>query len=824
MKMKSLLLILLLLPFQAISQTDLPSRAEKGVAPLNPKSQIANPKSTTRAVVVGISDYQDDKIPDLRFAHRDAEAFANFLRSPAGGDLDRDHLKLLVNEQATAGRIAEALDALVEQTKEGDQVIIYFSGHGDVERKILSQPGFLLCWDSPARVYMGGGTYSLAYLEAVVTTLSLQNKAKVTVITDACHAGKLAGSQIGGAQLTAASLARQFANEVKILSCQPNEFSLEGEQWGGGRGCFSYHLVDGLFGLADRNSDAVVTVGELDRYIEDHVTAEVAPLSQVPIVIGNRTERLATVDATLLAGLRSGKASQMAMLSAIESKGLEENVLATVDTTVRETYKLFKKALRDKVFFEPADACADTFFEKLMAESKLTRLHSNMRRNYAAALQDDAQQAINIWLKADVEELQCIGKNLKLAPIPRQLERAIELLGEEHYMYKALKSRQFLLEGLNLCWQNRLIYNPSFGEECLKLYRQSLDLEPNSALAYKFMMTAYGYYMHDLDSAEVCMDRAHKLAPNWVLPFTDFYHILRSIDKSNDRYEHQKEILDKAMAIDSTHGYVIGAKSVWLVDNHQLGEAITTLKKYEANAGSLYPCWYVNLGYAYWEMGHSQEAEALYKRAVQLDSALIDGWNMLGYLYNNTSRFDEAEHALKKAIKLNPESPYPKINLAFTYVRLENFSQAESTILEVIQQDSTIERAWTVLGIAYSNSLQFVEAEMAFSRALHLDSLFVPAIGQMGLFHFRQGNLADAESWFLKALSIDPKDIRALKGMAYVLTASGKPVEAIEWVSKVIELLPNYEDLSNDPNLAPLRTLPEWQALMKKYFPDQIKD
>ena len=31
---------------------------------------------TTRAVVVGISDYQDNAIPDLRFADRDAEAFA----------------------------------------------------------------------------------------------------------------------------------------------------------------------------------------------------------------------------------------------------------------------------------------------------------------------------------------------------------------------------------------------------------------------------------------------------------------------------------------------------------------------------------------------------------------------------------------------------------------------------------------------------------------------------------------------------------------------------------------------------------------------------
>ncbi|MBK8566582.1 MAG: hypothetical protein IPN76_25450 [Saprospiraceae bacterium] len=37
--------------------------------------------STTRAVVIGISDYQDEQISDLRFADRDAEAFANFLHS-----------------------------------------------------------------------------------------------------------------------------------------------------------------------------------------------------------------------------------------------------------------------------------------------------------------------------------------------------------------------------------------------------------------------------------------------------------------------------------------------------------------------------------------------------------------------------------------------------------------------------------------------------------------------------------------------------------------------------------------------------------------------
>ncbi|MBK7344163.1 MAG: caspase family protein [Saprospiraceae bacterium] len=352
MKIQLVTFILMGLAMSAIAQ-------EEGLTPIA-AANLSN-SGETFAVVVGISDYQDPGIPDLRFADKDAEAFDNFLRSPAGGSLDGDHLKVLTNQNATAGRIAEALDGLIEQTREGDQVIIYFSGHGDVERKTVSQPGFLLVWDAPSRVYMGGGTYSLAFLQEVVTTLSTQNLAKVVVITDACHAGKLAGSQIGGSQLTSANLAKQYANEVKILSCQPNEYSLEGEQWGEGRGCFSFHLVDGLFGLADRNGDGLVSVGEIDRYLEDHVTAEAAPQSQVPILLGNKTEKLSKVNVAILADLQKFKTGQMAVFASSDSRGLEDEILAKLDSGIVKKYLAFKKAVAEKRFFEPADNCADFY-------------------------------------------------------------------------------------------------------------------------------------------------------------------------------------------------------------------------------------------------------------------------------------------------------------------------------------------------------------------------------------------------------------------------------------------------------------------------------
>ena len=434
-----LILIVILFPILGFTQN-------KGVIPVerNPSVHSIISKNTF-AVVVGISDYQDPDIPDLRFADKDAEAFANYLRSPAGGSLDGDHLKILTNQAATTAQFDAALGWLIDETKEGDQAIIYFSGHGDVETKTRSQQGFLLCWDSPPQAYVSGA-YPIFFLKEVVSTLSLQNKARVIIITDACRSGKLAGNSIGGQQLTSQNLSQQFANEIKILSCQPNEYSIEGEQWGGGRGAFSYYLVDGLYGMADANADASINLMEIGRYLDDHVTIEVAPEKQVPMTVGNRTEKLAAVFPELLAQIHKGKAGQQPTFSQTNSRGIEDEVLAAVDSTTRELYHLFKKSLKDKRFLEPADACADAYYQLLIAEPKLERLHNVMRRNYAAALQDDAQRFVNATMNEEVwlGYLGSNGQKAKYSPTAKLLERAASLLGPAHYMYKTLMARKYM--------------------------------------------------------------------------------------------------------------------------------------------------------------------------------------------------------------------------------------------------------------------------------------------------------------------------------------------------------------------------------------------
>lgn len=54
-----------------------------------------------------------------------------------------------------------------------------------------------------------------------------------------------------------------------ITASGPNEVALESPELG--HGIFTYYLLEGLAGKADRNGDGLVTVSELYEYVEDQV-------------------------------------------------------------------------------------------------------------------------------------------------------------------------------------------------------------------------------------------------------------------------------------------------------------------------------------------------------------------------------------------------------------------------------------------------------------------------------------------------------------------------------------------------------------------------
>ncbi|MEI2695001.1 MAG: caspase family protein [Saprospiraceae bacterium] len=658
--------LLSLLIFSSLSMWSQPQI--KGVKPL--ANITKKDTGTFRAVIVGISDYQNSKIPDLSFAHKDAEAFYNYLLHRSGLKIDSANVVLLLNEKATAGNVISNLFWLMDESKEGDVAIIYFSGHGDVETTTMNQPGFLLCYDAPARVYMAGGTFALQNLQDIIATLSTTNKTKVLVITDACRAGKLAGSTEGGPRATAANLAKQYANENKILSCQENEFSLEGKSWGGGRGVFSYYFLHGIEGLADRNKDGYVSVQEIERYLDDEVPAAVAPHSQFPITVGNKTNLIAKVDPKILAELKSE--IQKNGLEQSSDRGILDFLEYSSDTLIQHWYQGFNMALREHRLLYPENNSAWYYFLQLKDKPEMMAFKGLMQRNLAAALQDDAQQAINDYLKADPVELRKRWSyDIRYERYPEYLTKSAELLGEKHFYFTTISARQHYFEGLNLRLQSERTGNKALIQQALLQQEACLTLESNAPFAFNEIGILYRRLSKYKEAVEQ-FEKVVKMTPTWPLPWANLcgtYVELDELDKA-------EACGIKAIQLDS--GFALSYYNLGYV--YQVKKENQKAKSFFINcleADSEYKDAYFKLAFMYATEGNYAEAEKMALQYHKRDSTYIYNLINLGEIKFNLKKIEEAELFYNKALEHNPNSEFALEELAKFYLSIQLFTKAD---------------------------------------------------------------------------------------------------------------------------------------------------
>src|SRR6185295_19082004 len=153
--------------------------------------------------------------------------------------------------------------------------------------------GYLLPYDAPKVVYAISAV-NVKILQSYVSTLSFRG-IQAIVITDACHSGNLAGG-IEGLKNIQTVLKENWKDEIKMLSCQPGELSLEEKQWGNGRGLFSYELINGMTGLADKNKDGKVSLRELNLYLMEKIPDGANPMLQNPLVNGDMNAEVSKVN------------------------------------------------------------------------------------------------------------------------------------------------------------------------------------------------------------------------------------------------------------------------------------------------------------------------------------------------------------------------------------------------------------------------------------------------------------------------------------------------------------------------------------------------
>jgi len=175
---------------------------------------------------------------------------------------------------------------------------MFFAGHGSPESPDALRNLYLLPYNTK---YHNIAATGFPFWD-IETALKRFIKAKrVVLIADACHsAGIRQGFDVAartgpGLQINAIKSGFQYLTDLNegicvISASRDNELSREGREWGVGHAMFSYFLIEGLKGEADKNGS--VTIGELTVYVSQQVRRATLN-TQNPIVSGRFDPALA---------------------------------------------------------------------------------------------------------------------------------------------------------------------------------------------------------------------------------------------------------------------------------------------------------------------------------------------------------------------------------------------------------------------------------------------------------------------------------------------------------------------------------------------------
>ena len=231
------------------------------------------------ALIVGITQFSNPKIPKLKYATKDAADFYNYLTHE--GQFAPDHVRLLLNEKATQRRIMSELGnkLLARMVKPDDLVVIFFSTHGSPAQMDISHKNFLVAYDSDPDDLYASGIEMQKILEIIKDRVPTD---RVLLVLDACHSGGIDPNAkgIGRTGNFKADEIAEGSGKLVICSSQPDEQSWESKRYA--NGVFTKNLLDGLRSQGQK-TPLSQAVEKFRNGVEDEVSQDHPGVKQTPV-------------------------------------------------------------------------------------------------------------------------------------------------------------------------------------------------------------------------------------------------------------------------------------------------------------------------------------------------------------------------------------------------------------------------------------------------------------------------------------------------------------------------------------------------------------
>jgi len=265
--------------------------AATALALIAPWHQATPASAATFGLVIGINDYQSDRLRDLGGAVNDAEDIYRALRTMGADDITK-----LIDRQATREAILSAWGDIIAKAKPGDTVILTYAGHGAQQTERVAgteADGRDEFFQLSGYAQSGPGTGERILDDELNRLFKDASHLRIIVVADSCHSGTMTrsfdprgggGATRGGdfdiidddslppATSEDASIDEAALEHVLFFGAVKDsqlvvELPIENQM----RGALSWAFANALRGAADKNRDSVLYANELEVYLRETV-------------------------------------------------------------------------------------------------------------------------------------------------------------------------------------------------------------------------------------------------------------------------------------------------------------------------------------------------------------------------------------------------------------------------------------------------------------------------------------------------------------------------------------------------------------------------
>ncbi|HKY28549.1 MAG TPA: tetratricopeptide repeat protein [Pyrinomonadaceae bacterium] len=283
-------------------------------------------------------------------------------------------------------------------------------------------------------------------------------------------------------------------------------------------------------------------------------------------------------------------------------------------------------------------------------------------------------------------------------------------------------------EAYSLYLHGRFFWNKRTTEDVMRAIRyfeEAIDLDPNYALAYTGIADCYNAsgFSYDLG-----------------LP-------------AGEVISRAKTAAAKALAIDDT-----------------LAEAQTSI----AYAKLLFD----------WDF---EQAEALFRRALELNSNYVNARHWYTHLLIALSRFDEALAEAERALELDPLSAVMNTHLGWHFMCIREYDLAIAQYHRTFKLDPEFVAAQWYLGLAFEQAGRYSEAETAFREVLLSTNQDQIIRADAAHFYAVSGQRERALSEFAELEKLSETKFVSSFGLALICVALGDDDRAFGYFGKAIQ-------------------------------------